>query len=58
MPFVTESVVSFVSGSHRGRGLRREEWLVIGAAIFFGVAAIIGGSALVRMAKRRGILPA
>src|SRR5699024_9643712 len=30
----------------------------IGAAIFFGVAAIIGGSALVRMAKRRGMLPA
>ena len=30
----------------------------IGAAIFFGLAAIIGGSALVRMAKRRGVLPA
>src|SRR5699024_8833610 len=41
-----------------GGGMLPRTGVEIGAAIFFGVAAIIGGSALVRMAKRRGILPA
>jgi alkaline phosphatase len=41
-----------------GGGTLPRTGVEIGAAIFFGVAAIIGGSALVRMAKRRGILPA
>ncbi|WP_219921818.1 alkaline phosphatase [Brevibacterium oceani] len=39
-----------------GGGTLPRTGVEIGAAIFFGVAAIIGGSALVRMAKRRGIL--
>src|SRR5699024_3475116 len=37
-----------------GRGMLPRTGVEIGAAIFFGLAAIIGGSALVRMAKRRG----
>ncbi|WP_228282527.1 alkaline phosphatase [Brevibacterium atlanticum] len=41
-----------------GGGTLPRTGVEIGAAIFFGVAAIIGGSALIRMAKRRGILPA
>ncbi|MGC2942049.1 MULTISPECIES: alkaline phosphatase [unclassified Brevibacterium] len=48
---------SGLAGSGGGGTLPRTG-VEIGAAIFFGVAAIIGGSALVRMAKRRGILPA
>ncbi|WP_210603730.1 alkaline phosphatase [Brevibacterium oceani] len=46
------------SGLAGGGGTLPRTGVEIGAAIFFGVAAIIGGSALVRMAKRRGILPA
>ncbi|TGD13092.1 alkaline phosphatase [Brevibacterium sp. S111] len=41
-----------------GGGTLPRTGVEIGAAVFFGVAAIIGGSALIRMAKRRGILPA
>lgn len=41
-----------------GGGMLPRTGVEIGAAIFFGLAAIIGGSALVRMAKRRGVIPA
>ena len=41
-----------------GGGTLPRTGVEIGAAVFFGVAAIIGGSALIRMAERRGILPA
>ncbi|MGO2038015.1 MAG: alkaline phosphatase [Brevibacterium sp.] len=39
-----------------GGGMLPRTGVEIGAAIFFGVAAIIGGSALVRMAQRRKLI--
>lgn len=39
-----------------GGGMLPRTGVEIGAAIFFGLAAIIGGSALVRMAQRRNLI--